>query len=202
MLTDMEAFENHLLILSDATGIAWVLSEGKMAFSDNRLGQARRLQPGDRVLVYATRKAFGNPNIWRGSLIAQARVAGGVHRLAEPVDIGERAYGHVVPLSVSSIAPFGSGVPLAACVDRLELFPDPRSWTGRIRRTVVGLPQHDADFLARELDLIASSPSEVLQQYQQAAEHLAAKRAAVRPPKQPPTLTVAPDQAFLLDLLA
>jgi hypothetical protein len=133
--------QSHLLILGHPAGLGWVLSHAKMAFNDRRLYQARKLRPDDRLLLYASKRAFGSAK--RGLVIGEAKVKRNVHELDRPVSVAGLPYRHIVDISLESLTPFGDGVDLSAYLDDLELFPDPRSWTSRIRRTVVPLSDQD-----------------------------------------------------------
>jgi hypothetical protein len=173
-----------------------------MAFNDGRLVQARKLQPDDRLLLYASKRALGNLGRKSGLLVGEATVSAEVRQVRQPVTVGAVRYRHIVAFSLERLAPLGEGVALSAHLDDLELFPDPRNWTSQIRRTVVPLSERDASFLSARLAPIATDPARVLKQYQALAARSKARQAEPASSKQAPTVLVAEHSSFLLDLLA
>ncbi|WP_241661245.1 hypothetical protein [Thermomonospora catenispora] len=141
-----------------------------MAFPTTARAEVDRLAAGDELLMYATRGAFGNPTRDRGRVIGRAVVTSPVVALEEPVVFGEREFPRGCRLRVETLAPWGSGVELRPLVERLEAFPDPRSWSVRLRRPLLWLPKADAALLARELAAVAGDP----------AAHVAGYRARAR----------------------
>ncbi|MGK5497358.1 hypothetical protein [Streptomyces sp. URMC 125] len=83
--------------------------------------------------------------------MARAHVAGPVRVLPEPVRFGERESTEGCELSIGALAPFRRGLVLRDLVPRLPVFPDPASWSVRLRRTVPTLPPRDAELIGREL---------------------------------------------------
>jgi len=58
----------------------------------------------------------------------------------------------VVEIAIESLAPMRQGLELAALVPRLKrTFPDPRSWSVRLRRALVPPDPADAALIEREL---------------------------------------------------
>jgi hypothetical protein len=198
----MKPRQTHLLVLGHTAGLAWVLANERMAFNDNRLSQARKLEPGDGLLLYVTKAVFGNSGPKSGLIVGDATVRSKVHQPRQPVTVAEISYAHVVNFSLQGLAPLGEGVALSAHLDSLELFPDPRTWTSRIRRTVVPLPERDASFLSSLLAPVATEPIRVLEGYQELAAPIAMRRSEVASRKQAPTLHAPDDRSYLLDLLA
>ncbi len=137
----------YLMVIGDREALAWVLSTRQTAFPAARAGQASRLAAGDELLVYTTRGCFRNPTRDRGRVVALATVAAPVTRDAAPVRFGDREYPLRCPLHVTELAPFGTGPVLAEHVAALHAFPDPRSWSVRLRRPLVSLDAHDRDLL-------------------------------------------------------
>jgi len=138
----------YLMVIGDREALAWVLSTRQTAFPAARAGQVSRLAVGDELLVYTTRGCFRNPTRDRGRVVARATVAAPIARDEEPVRFGGREYPLRCPLHVTELAPFGRGVVLADHVEALHAFPDPRSWSVRLRRPLVPLDAHDRDLLA------------------------------------------------------
>ena len=146
--------QSHLLILGNPVGLAWVLTNQKMAFSERRVKQAQHLVVGDRVFVYASSRAFRNPKVKRGSVIADAVIRTAISQV-KPINIRGLSYPYVVEMALQRLAPPGTGVELSQHIDRLDLFPDRRTWTSRIRRTIAPLSESDASFLAGKLGAVA-----------------------------------------------
>ncbi|MFD0904397.1 hypothetical protein [Actinomadura sediminis] len=144
--------ESYLLILGDREPIAWVLSERRTAFPATARAEVDRLAEGDELLVYATRGAFRNPTRDRGRVIARAVVTSPVTVLDEPVTFGERTFPRGCDLRIDRLAPWGGGVELRPLVERLAAFPDARSWSVRLRRPLLHLPEDDAALLRNALE--------------------------------------------------
>lgn len=142
----------YLLPIADREPLAWIVREQRTAFAEHRAAEATRLAPGDRLFLYATRGCFRNPTRDRGRVIGEALVAAPARRLAEPVRFGEREYPHLVELEIRTLAPRRGGVELAPLVPSLKRsFPDPASWSVRLRRALVPLDPADAAFLEGRL---------------------------------------------------
>ncbi|WP_329486638.1 hypothetical protein OG618_08210 [Kitasatospora sp. NBC_01246] len=142
----------HLVIISDRTALSWVLAEQRMAFPTARAQVARAIQEGDEVLLYSTRRCFGSPTRDLGRIIARGSVTSQVRTLDEPVVFGERSFTEGCDLRIHGLAPFREGLVLRDLVTRLEAFPDPRSWSARMRRPSLALSTADADLLRRRLE--------------------------------------------------
>jgi hypothetical protein len=141
----------HLLLIGDRAPLVWVLSEQRMAFRARRASEVGALTPGDLLLIYTTRGCFHNPTRDRGRVVGEATVASAVEPLDEPVVFGEREYPIGCRLNVTGLAPRRQGVELAPLVPDLAVFPDPATWSVRMRRTVVPLPAGDVALLRAEL---------------------------------------------------
>jgi len=87
--------------------------------------------------------------------MGSAVVTGGAAELEEPVRFGLREFPIGVKLAIKLLAPRREGVELAPLVERLEAFPDPPSWSARMRRALVPLASRDAVLLERELCKVA-----------------------------------------------
>ena len=156
----------HLLVIGEREPLVWVLSEERMAFPAHRAAEARALAPGDLLLVYTTRGCFHNPTRDRGRVVGEATVASAIEPLEQPVVFGQRQYPMGCRLALGGLAPRGQGVELAPLIPRLQAFPDPATWSVRMRRTVVPLPADDVVLLREALaqhlvDLRRALPSYV-----------------------------------------
>jgi hypothetical protein len=156
-----ETTPTFLLVLGEREGIWWVLSEQRMAFEEHRVGQARQLNPGVGLMLYATRGAFHNPTRDRGQIIGSAIVTTSVAELDEPVLIGGRTFTVGCNLQIQQLARRGQGVVLAALVGELQAFPAKHAWSARMRQPLVPLPAADVGVLRPHLDSAAASPLEV-----------------------------------------
>jgi hypothetical protein len=58
-----------------------------------------------------------------------------------------------------------TGVVIADLVDQLDVFPDPRTWSFRLRRPLLALPKPDVALIARELRRVARPVEERLGDY-------------------------------------
>jgi hypothetical protein len=115
------------------------------------------LRPNDLLLLYTTRGCFRNPTRDRGRVIGEARVAGTVESLDEPVRFDKREYPTGCGLVLDLLAPLGQGVELAPLVPQLTAFPDPASWSVRMRRSLVPLDSTDAGLIRKRLAKVAAA---------------------------------------------
>lgn len=143
---------SYLLVIGDAAPLAWVLAEQRMAFPAPRRSQAAALEIGDELFIYTTRGCFHNPHRDRGRVMGLAQVRSDVHDLAKPVVFGERRYTSGCTLDIQGVAPLRDGVDLRPIVSQLHAFPDARTWSIRLRRTLVRLDEHDAALLKRQVN--------------------------------------------------
>lgn len=137
---------------------AWVASSG-------RAREAERLERSDRLFLYSIRGCFRNPTRDRGRVMGIATVTARASELEEPVRFGEREFPIGVKLTIELLAPLREGVQLAPLVERLEVFPDPQSWSARMRRALVPLASRDAALLEREVRKVARSYPRDLETY-------------------------------------
>ncbi|MEU1176880.1 hypothetical protein ABZ464_04390 [Streptomyces sp. NPDC005820] len=142
----------HLLIIGDRAALSWVVTEQRMAFPAGRSQAAQALEEGDEIFVYTTRGCFRNPTRDLGRVIARARVASPVRVLEDPVVFGERSFTEGCRLEVSALARFREGLVLRDLVPWLAVFPDPATWSVRMRRASLTLPPGDADVVRAELE--------------------------------------------------
>ncbi len=142
---------SHLLIIGERAALSWVVTEQRMAFPAGRTKAARALEEDDEIFLYTTRGCFRNPTRDLGRVIARASVATPVRTLDEPVVFGGRSFTEGCRLEVSGLAPFRDGLVLRDLVPRLSAFPDPATWSVRMRRASLPLPPADADLVRAEL---------------------------------------------------
>jgi hypothetical protein len=155
----------YLLILGHREGLSWVLENSRMAFTASRSREAERLAIGDRLFIYTTRGCFGNPTRDRGRVIGEAKVIGRLRRRPTPLTIGARNFTHDCRIALASLAPFREGIVVAELVPKLEVFPDKRSWSARLRRPLVPLTPNDAQLIATRLRGVARPVAETISEY-------------------------------------
>lgn len=151
--------------ISDREPLRWVLREQRTALPAARSRDAGALLPGDQLLIYVTRGCFRNPTRDRGRVAGLATVRGRPGRLRRPVRVGEREFHLAIPPEIELLAPARQGVELAPLVGQLESFPDPRSWSARLRRSLVPLTEKDARLLVSKLRALADPYPEALSSY-------------------------------------
>lgn len=117
--------------------MGWVLREQRMAFAPGRATTARRLRVDDRLLSYTTRWCYHRPNRDRGRVIGAAIVESEVQDLDPPVALAGRTFTTGCSLRIDGLASVYEGVDLAPLVPRLSVFPDPRTWSLRMRQPLL-----------------------------------------------------------------
>lgn len=158
-----------LLIIGEREGLAWVLREQRMAFTAQRRNDARRLARGDRLFIYTTRGCFHNPTRDRGRVIGEAAVVSAVIDLSSPLELSGRTFTVGCRLRIPELAELGGGVELAPLIPRLRTFPDPASWSARMRQPLLRLADEDAPVIAEPLACLARPRQAVLAEYLTAA---------------------------------
>ncbi len=128
----------YLLILGEREAISWVLREQRMAFPSTPRAEVAALEVDDRLLLYATRGAWGNPTRDRGRIMGTATVC------------------------IDGLVPYPGGVELQPLVADLAAFPKPESWSIYLRRALLGLPAPDAKLLLRRLSLCFNLPGPLM----------------------------------------
>ncbi|MFI6434143.1 hypothetical protein [Streptomyces sp. NPDC050759] len=164
-MTSSREAATHLLIISDHEPLAWVLENQRMAFPAGRTRQSLTLGKGDELLLYTTRGCFRNPGRDLGRVMGLATITSDVHTLDEPVVFQERRFTEGCRLRVHGLAPFREGVVLRDLVKDLQVFPDAGSWSVRLRRASLRLPDVDAALLKRELQPLLKPYDSVMGDY-------------------------------------
>jgi hypothetical protein len=157
---------SYLLPIADREPLAWIVREQRTAFAEHRVRAATALEPGDVLLLYTTRGCFRNPTRDRGRVIGRAVVTTRAKQARRAPKFGNREYPHVVQLSIESLTPCREGIELAPLVPKLRgTFPDPATWSLRLRRALVPLDTRDAAVVERELRTIGRPYGESLSSY-------------------------------------
>ncbi|MGN9911106.1 hypothetical protein ACTMTJ_26475 [Phytohabitans sp. LJ34] len=160
---------SYLLILGDRDAIAWVLREQRMAFPATPRAEVAALAVDDRLLLYATRGAWGNPTRDRGRVIGSATVRSTVRALDEPLEIAGRSFHSGCDLRIDGLVPYPGGVALQPLVGRLAAFPKPEAWSVYLRRALLQLPQPDVDLINEQLAPLLQRRREALATYPRVA---------------------------------
>jgi hypothetical protein len=160
---------SYLLILGDRDAIAWVLSEQRMAFPATPRAELAALTAGDRLLLYATRGAWGNPTRDRGRVIGTATVRSAVRALDETLEIADRSFHSGCDLRIDGLVPYPGGVELQPLVGRLAAFPKPAAWSVYLRRALLQFPQQDVDVITEHLAPLLKRRREALATYPRVA---------------------------------
>lgn len=157
---------SYLLPIADREPLAWILREQRTAFGENRAREAQALQVGDVLFLYATRGCFRNPTRDRGRVIGRATVVRRATRARTPPTFGGRAFPLVVEPRIEALAPLRHGLELAPLVPHLQrTFPDPASWSVRLRRALVPLDASDAELIELELEPVVDAYATALPTY-------------------------------------
>jgi hypothetical protein len=143
--------KDYLLVIGDREPLAWVLTEERMAFPAGRSRLASDLTTGDRFFLYTTRGCFRNPTRDRGRVIGEATVTRPVTMFDTPIEFGDRSFPLGCSLELKGLVPRGTGPELHVLVNAMHLFPDPKSWSVRLRQVLVPIDAHDADLLDSQL---------------------------------------------------
>lgn len=147
----MDRMGAWLFVLGDPAGIEWVLAHERMAFTSVLCTRARRMEPGDLALIYATKTAYKGGRGY-SRIIAVAEVTGPAHLLGEPLAIGAGWYDCVVPLRIAAQADPLTGVPFAPLVDQLDFIKQKKFWSHYVRAGLVSVPAADGQLLARAFE--------------------------------------------------
>jgi hypothetical protein len=142
---------DFLLVIADRAPLAWMLTEGRMAFPAHRSREAAKLRVDDRLFLYTTRGCFHNPSRGRGRVIGEAIVTSPASSLDVSVEFGEHAFPLGCSVEITSLAHRGEGPEIATMVDKLNMFPNPRAWPIQLRRVLAPLDKHDAGVLHKSL---------------------------------------------------
>jgi hypothetical protein len=92
-------------------------------------------------------------------IVGDATVTERSGTLRTPIHFGGREYPIGVRFRIERLAPRSKGVELSPLVSRLASFPDPSTWSARMRRALVPLIPEDAELLSRELERVADPSS-------------------------------------------
>lgn len=166
--------ESHVFLLpiADRDALAWIVTNQRTAFGDNRAREARALEVGDVLFLYTTRGCFRNPTRDRGRVMGRATVRSPVVHARTAPTFGGRAFPHVLELEIDVLAPLHEGLELAPLVPLLKkTFPDPKTWSARMRRALVPVESGDGAELDRRLRSFVQRYPDALPSYEAIGAH-------------------------------
>jgi hypothetical protein len=160
----------YLLPIADRQALAWILRQQRTAFGDNRAREAKALEVGDELFLYTTRGCFRNPTRDRGRVIGRAIVTGPAKRARKSPSFAGREFPYVVELSIETVSPLREGLEFPPLVPRLSrTFPDPVTWSVRMRRALVPLDSRDAETIGTALEPFVRSYADAIRTYKSIA---------------------------------
>jgi hypothetical protein len=99
-----------------------------------------------------------------------AVVTRGPISLSEPVEFRGRQFKVGFDVRLEGLSPVGTGVELGPLAGKLEVLPDPSSWSVRLRRSVVPLPAGDRALIERRLAKLLCPPETMTEAYLKACK--------------------------------
>lgn len=150
-----DAPRHWLIVLAEAEGLRWVAENRRMAFSESLGRRARRMRPGDRLVLYVSRGAFHNPTRDRSKLAGLDTVASPVARLRRPLDLAGRRFVWACDLTFEALLPPRQGVPVEPLLDRLSFVKRREAWGQYFRAGLLELSDTDFRLMATEITLHA-----------------------------------------------
>ena len=160
-----QASQDWLAVFGHPDGLAWVLEHERLAFEASRGREVKRLQAGDRVLLYAARAAFRRSGV--GGVIGSAQATTGVVPFDAPFRIARREFTLGARVAIRLLAPYEKVVEIPPLLNELTTFPTygPRSWMTVLRKPLLRLRPGDADQLLLALGQLGEAPDQVVAAY-------------------------------------
>lgn len=161
-----ESPQDWLAVFGHPDGLAWVLEHERLAFEASRARDVKRLQAGDRVLLYAARAAFRRSGVI-GGVIGVAQATTGVEPLETPLRLARRDFTLGARMAIQLLAPYEEVVEIPPLLDELATFPTygPKSWMTVLRKPLLRLRPGDADRLLLPLRHLGKTPDLVIDGY-------------------------------------
>ena len=154
----------HLCVINDARALAWILSEGRLAFSEHWFGALKRLMPGHRMLLYTTQQCFGGPTrAGRSRIIGEAILTSRFKLTRVPYRLAGRTFPVEGAIEIIRLAPLADSVVFVELVPRLHGFKG--VWNLRLRGAPVPLDEHDCSLISAELARKAVNLDDVMGNY-------------------------------------
>ncbi len=132
-----------LVVFAEVEGFRWVVRHSRMAFSEGMARRARRIQPGDRLVLYLARGAFHNPTRDRSQLAGLATVTSALERLPEILRIANREFAWSCDLDLAVVLPERQGIPIHSLIPKLSFVQQRQQWGVAFRSGLIQLPDAD-----------------------------------------------------------
>lgn len=136
-----------LVILAQEKAIQWVLNNQRLAFKESV--RTHLLSPGDRIALYTTRAAFGNPSTDLSQIVAIGRITSEVHSSA--VQIGSARYSKICSIAIDAQLRPRRGLPFKPLIPRLSFIQQKHAWSAYLQRALVPLPSEDFELISQSL---------------------------------------------------
>ncbi|MDW3845694.1 hypothetical protein NMK34_03645 [Micromonospora sp. BRA006-A] len=159
----------HIAVLSDVRALAWVLSEGRMAFNVRQKRALASLDLGSPLFLYVTSRCFrGLPFGGKSGLIAEVGVTSPVIRLDKPIAFAGNSFGMGCSVEIRQLLPPSQMVNLGPLVPELDAFHG--AWHLRLRAGFVPLNEHDYQVLDKRISREVTSLQGAVDAYMALAE--------------------------------
>ncbi len=129
-----------IIVIGEKNAIEWVLKTQRMAFRDT--ARTTHVHSGDRIALYTTRGAYGNPTRDESQIIALGRFASDVQN--KQAVVNDVTYTKSCGLTITDQLEPRHGLAFRPLVAQLEFVRSKRGWATYMRRTLV--PINDRDF--------------------------------------------------------
>lgn len=137
-------------VFGNIEALRWVLQHQQMAFPSSAASRARRIQKGDRAVLYTSRGAYHNPNKDEARLAGLATVTGPCEPV-ERLEIAGREFTWACPIRVDTQLPEREGPVVREVASQLELVKRPEVWGQYFRGSPCEIGEHDWQLLASTL---------------------------------------------------
>jgi hypothetical protein len=145
-----------VLVLGEQEGVAWVLDQSRMAWTEATSARADRVRVGDMCVLYVTRGAYHNPTRDEGQLIALARVSSRPSRLARPLVIAGKKFVTACDLRLTNLLPQREGVSVRPLVEKLSFVRRKDVWGQYFRSALIEVSSEDFEVMAEPVRAAAS----------------------------------------------
>jgi hypothetical protein len=117
-----------------------------MAFSEGMARRARKIQPGDQLVLYLARGAFHNPTRDHSQLAGLATVTNPLERSQRSCEsLTEFTWGCDLELTV--VLPERRGIPIQFLVPQLSFVQHTQHWGISLRPGLLALPDADLELV-------------------------------------------------------
>jgi hypothetical protein len=137
-----------VVVLGERGGVAWVLNESRMAWTEASSRRADRIQVSDMCALYITRGAYHNPTRDEGQLIAVGTMSSPPSRLARPVVIAGKTFVTACDLQITTRLPEREGVSVRPLVGQLSFVRRKDVWGQYFRSGLIEVSSEDFEVMA------------------------------------------------------